>query len=65
METVTLSPDFRVDIPRSICDALNLAVGEKLWVLAYADRVEFVRARPIQEMRGFLRGMNSEIEREE
>ena len=33
-------------------------------VLRYGDRVEFIPVRPIQEMRGFLRGMDTGIERE-
>ncbi len=65
METVTLSPDFQVVIPQAIREALNLAAGEKLRVLHYSDRVELIPVRPIQQMRGFLRGMDAVIEREE
>ncbi len=65
MDTVTLSPDFQVVIPRAIRDALHLKAGEKFRVLRYGDRVELIRVRPIQEMRGFLRGMDTAIERED
>jgi len=65
METVTLSPKYQVVIPRAIREALHLAPGEKLRVLRYADRVEFIPVRPIQQMRGFLRGMDTTIERED
>lgn len=65
METVTLSPKFQVVIPQAIRKALNLTAGEKLRVLRYADRVEFIPVRPIQQMRGFLRGMDTNIERED
>lgn len=65
MDTVTLSPKFQVVIPRAIREAMNLTAGEKFWVLRYADRVEFIPVRPIQEMRGFLRGMDTTIERED
>ena len=34
-------------------------------VTVSGDRVEFIPVRPVQEMRGFLRGMTSTIEREE
>ena len=64
METVTLSPAFQVVIPRAICEALHLAAGEKLWVLPCAGRVEHIPVRPIQLMRGFLRGLDTTIERE-
>ncbi|MEO8351218.1 MAG: AbrB/MazE/SpoVT family DNA-binding domain-containing protein [Chthoniobacteraceae bacterium] len=65
MDTVTLSPKFQVVIPRAIREALDLTAGEKLRVLRYADRVEFNPVRPIQQMRGFLRGMDTTNERED
>ncbi len=65
METVTLSPKFQVVIPRAIREALQLTAGEKLRVMRYADRVEFIPVRSPQEMRGFLRGMDTNIERED
>jgi AbrB family looped-hinge helix DNA binding protein len=65
MDTVTLSPKFQVVIPQAIRQALHLAPGEKLRVLRYAGRVEFIPVRPIEQMRGFLRGMDTRIERED
>ena len=65
MDTVTLSPKFQVVIPQAIRDALQLKAGEKLRVLRYGDRVEFIPVRSIKEMRGFLRGMDTKIERED
>ncbi len=65
MDTVTLSPKFQVVIPLVIREALQLTPGEKLRVMRYADRVEFIPVRPIQQMRGFLRGMDTTIERED
>lgn len=65
METVTVSPKFQVVIPQSIREAMDIKAGEKMHVLRYGDRVEFIPVRPVQEMRGFLRGMTSTIEREE
>lgn len=65
METVTVSPNFQVVIPQSIREGMNIKVGEKMRVLNYGDRVEFIPVRPAQALRGFLRGMNSTIERED
>jgi AbrB family looped-hinge helix DNA binding protein len=64
METVTLSPRFEVIIPPAIREALHLTAGEQLRVLHYADRVEFIPVRPARQMRGFLRGMDTTIDRE-
>jgi AbrB family looped-hinge helix DNA binding protein len=64
METVTLSPKFQVVIPLAVREALKLTGGEKLRVIPYAGRVEFIPVRPIRQMRGFLRGMDTAIVRE-
>lgn len=64
MDTVTLSPEFQVVIPQAIREALHLTAGEKLRVLRYAGRVEFIPIRPVQELRGSLRGLDTTIERE-
>jgi AbrB family looped-hinge helix DNA binding protein len=65
MSTVTVSPKFQVVIPQAIREALHITVGEKLRVMSYADRLEFIPVRPIKKMRGFLRGMDAKIDREE
>ena len=65
MSTVTLSPKFQVVIPLAVREALNLSPGEKLRVMRYQDRVELIPVRPIQQMRGFLKGMDTSMEREE
>ena len=64
METVTLSPKFQVVIPQAIREALHLVPGRKLQVLRYSDRVEFIPVRPMKQMRGFLRGMDTTLSRE-
>ncbi len=63
-DTVTLSPQFQVVIPEPIREALKLTPGEQLRVLHYADRVEFIPIRPLPQMRGFLRGMDTNIDRD-
>ena len=55
METVTLSPKFQVVIPQSVREALQLKPGEKLRVIRYGNRVEFIPVRSAREMRGSLR----------
>jgi AbrB family looped-hinge helix DNA binding protein len=65
MDTVTLSPKFQVVIPLAIREALKLTPGEKFRVLQYADRVEFIPVREMKEMRGYLRGMDTAIDRED
>jgi AbrB family looped-hinge helix DNA binding protein len=63
MDTVTLSPKFQVVIPRAVREALELEPGEKLRVMQYGERIELIPVRKLKEMRGFLRGMDTAIER--
>jgi AbrB family looped-hinge helix DNA binding protein len=65
MEIVTLSRKYQVVIPQSVRKALDIKPGDKLRVLSFGDRVEFVPVRPLSSMRGFLRGMDSMLERED
>jgi len=64
METVTLSPKYQVVIPQSIREALGLEPGEKMQVLHYQDRIEFIPRRSLKEMRGFLKGLDTAVPRE-
>ncbi len=65
MQTVTLSPKYQVVIPKAIRQALHLRPGQKMQVVEYEGRVEFIPERDITELRGFLKGINTEFEREE
>lgn len=65
MDTVTVSPKYQVVIPLAIREQLKITPGEKLRVIQYQGRVEFIPVRPIAALRGFLKGMNTDIEREE
>ncbi len=64
METVTISPKFQVVIPKSIREQLKLRPGQKVQAIVYEDRIELVPVRPIQQMRGFLKGIDTTVPRE-
>ena len=64
MKTVTVSPKFQVVIPRAIRDSLGIRPGQKVQVIRYGDRIELIPLRPIRETRGFLRGIDTTVERE-
>lgn len=65
MSTVTVSSKYQVVIPQAIREALHISAGEKMRVLSFQNRIEFIPLRSIKEMRGFLRGMDTKIEHEE
>lgn len=64
METVTISPKFQVVIPKEIRERLKLRAGQKIQAIAYEDRIELVPVRPIRKMRGFLKGINTDVPRD-
>jgi len=64
MQTVVISPKYQIVIPKAIRAALHLSPGEKLHVFFYQNRLEFVPVKDVKSMRGFLKGMNTEIKRD-
>jgi len=64
METVTVSPKFQVVIPKRIREKLGLSPGQKVQAIIYGDRIELIPIRSIKEMRGFLQGIATTVERE-
>ena len=65
MERVTISPKYQVVIPHKIRNAMQLFPGQKVQVIMYGNRIELVPEKNIQEMRGFLKGINIEFKRDE
>ncbi len=64
MTTVTISPKFQVVIPLSVRESLQLQPGEKIQVLQYGDRIEFIPVKALKSMRGFLKGIDTSVPRE-
>ena len=65
MHTVTVSPKFQIVIPKLIRDALRLRPGQKMKVMVYDGRIELIPDRDISELKGFLKGINTEFVRED
>lgn len=65
METVTISPKFQVVIPKGIRERLKLRPGQKVQAILYDDRIELVPVRPAKAMRGFLKGIDTTVARED
>jgi AbrB family looped-hinge helix DNA binding protein len=61
---VTISPKFQVVIPKEIREKLELRAGQRVQVILYDDRIEFVPEQPAAKMRGFLRGIDTDVPRE-
>ena len=64
MQIVTVSPKFQVVIPKEVIKALNLRPGQRMQVVEHEGRIEFIPERDLKELRGFLKGINTEFKRE-
>jgi len=64
-QTVTVSPKYRVVIPRAIREQLRLRPGNKLVAVLHDGRIQLVPVIPPQEARGFLGDMDTDVQREE
>ena len=60
----TISPKYQVVIPRELRESMNLKPGEKVEFLQYENRIEMIPVRDIKKMRGYLKGIDTTVERE-
>jgi AbrB family looped-hinge helix DNA binding protein len=64
MKIVTVSPKYQVVIPQSIRNSLGVKPGQKIQVFLYGNRIEMVPVQPVEQSRGFLKGIDTTVERE-
>ncbi|ULH29256.1 AbrB/MazE/SpoVT family DNA-binding domain-containing protein (plasmid) [Leptospira weilii] len=65
MNRVVISPKYQIVIPKEIREKTGLQVGGHLEVVHYGNRIELIPIEPIKKLKGFLKGMNTKIDRED
>ncbi len=65
MESVKVSPKFQVVIPQSIRESLKINPGERIHVLQYENRIEYIPEKNMKSMRGFLKGIDTSVKRDQ
>jgi AbrB family looped-hinge helix DNA binding protein len=65
MHTVTVSPKYQVVIPKNIRASLKLRPGQKMKVIEYEGRIELIPDKDIADLKGFLKGINTNFSRED
>jgi AbrB family looped-hinge helix DNA binding protein len=65
MGTVKLSPKFQVVIPRDAREKLDLKPGQKIVVIEKDGVLHLIPQKPIKEMRGFVKGIDTSKLRDE
>jgi AbrB family looped-hinge helix DNA binding protein len=65
MRAVTVSPKFQVVIPKDVRESMGIISGQKVQMLTYCNRIELIPIKPMSEMKGFLKGIDTEVPRDE
>ena len=64
MTSVTVSPKYQVVIPKEVRESMGIVSGQKIQMLTYSNRIELIPIKPMEELRGFLKGIDTSVERE-
>lgn len=65
MTAVTVSPKFQVVIPKELRDAVNIVPGQKVQMIYYQGRIQLIPVMSIEEAYGFLKGIDTTVERDD
>jgi AbrB family looped-hinge helix DNA binding protein len=64
MTSVTVSPKYQVVIPKEVRESMGIVSGQKIQVLMYQNRIELIPLQPMKKMRGFLKGIDTTVDRD-
>ena len=65
MTVVTISARYQVVIPKDVREHLELTPGQRMQALPFKGRVELIPLEPIEAARGFVRGIDTDVPRDE
>ena len=65
MTSVTVYPKYQIVIPKEIRESMGIVSGQKVQIMSYQGRIEVIPLKPMKEMRGFLKGIDTTVLREE
>lgn len=63
--SVRVSSKFQVVIPRDVREQSAIEPGQPVEVFFLDGRIQIVPVRPMREMRGFARGIDTTVDREQ
>ena len=65
MTAVTVSPKYQIVIPKEIRESMGIVSGQKVQIMSYQGRIEVIPLKPMKEMKGFLKGIDTIVIRED
>jgi AbrB family looped-hinge helix DNA binding protein len=63
MEATKVSTKYQIVIPKKVREKLKLKPGQQFQVVTYGNRIELIPVQDIGKMRGYLRGIDTDVER--
>jgi AbrB family looped-hinge helix DNA binding protein len=64
MPTVTVSPKYQVVIPKEVRETMGIEPGQEMAMMVYQERILLIPILPMEELRGFAKGIDTTIERD-
>jgi AbrB family looped-hinge helix DNA binding protein len=65
MNKVTLSNKYQVLIPKEAREEIGLKAGVSFEVITYSNRIELIPIKPMKNLKGMLKGIDTNIIRDE
>lgn len=65
MISVTVSPKYQIVIPKEIRESMGIVSGQKVQIMSYDGRIEVIPLKPMKDLKGYLAGIDTTVEREE
>ncbi|PWB58246.1 MAG: AbrB family transcriptional regulator [Nitrosomonadales bacterium] len=64
MSMVTVSSRFQIVIPADVRAKMHVKAGQKFQVIAHDGHIELIPLEPVENYYGFLKGIDTTVERE-
>jgi AbrB family looped-hinge helix DNA binding protein len=65
MNTVTLSNEYQLVFPEDIRESIGFKAGTSFEVISYNNRIELIPIKPIKNLKGIFKGIDTTIIRED
>lgn len=65
MDLVKISSRFQLVIPKEVRKSLGLKAGELIKIIIYEGRIELIPINSIKKLKGFIKDIDTNINREE
>ncbi len=64
MKAQKISSKYQVVIPKDVRESMGIKPGQEVQVFSFDGIIHLIPVKPIEEMRGFVKGIDPTIERE-